>query len=91
MEKTTARLSAEMLKALMRVNNEMNKIEIPPLVLQGSEDKLVKPQGSKMLYEHAGSYDKTLKIYDSLYHEVFNEPEQDRVLADVVAWLDERL
>lgn len=26
-----------------------------------------------------------------LYHEVHNEPEQARVLADVVAWLDQQL
>jgi alpha-beta hydrolase superfamily lysophospholipase len=35
-----------------------------------------------------GSSDKTLTTYDGLYHEIFNEPEQDRVLDDLVAWLD---
>jgi alpha-beta hydrolase superfamily lysophospholipase len=90
-EKTTARLSAELLKAIMRVNNEMRKITIPFIVLQGNEDKLANPQGSRMLHEHAGSHDKTLKIYDGLYHEVFNEPERDQVLADVASWLNAKL
>ncbi|MDF1519690.1 MAG: alpha/beta hydrolase [Brevefilum sp.] len=89
--KTTARLSAELLKAIMRVNDEFKKITVPFVVLQGSDDKLVNPRGSKMLYEHAGSDDKSMKIYDGLYHEVFNEPERDQVLADVAAWLDARL
>jgi len=89
--KTTARLSAELLRAIMRVNDEFAKITVPFVVLQGSEDKLVNPRGSRLLFEHAGSDDKSMKIYDGLYHEVFNEPERDQVLADVAAWLDARL
>jgi alpha-beta hydrolase superfamily lysophospholipase len=89
--KTTARLSAELLKAIMRVNDEIGKITVPFVVLQGSDDKLVNPRGSRMLYEHAGSDDKSMRIYDSLYHEVFNEPERDQVLADVASWLDKRV
>jgi alpha-beta hydrolase superfamily lysophospholipase len=38
-----------------------------------------------------GSTDKTHKVYDGLFHEVFNEPEQDAVLDDVVAWLKEHI
>jgi alpha-beta hydrolase superfamily lysophospholipase len=32
--------------------------------------------------------DKTVKVYDGLYHEVLNDPERDQVIADLVAWLD---
>lgn len=89
--KTTARLSVELLKAIMRVNDEASKIAIPFIVLQGSDDRLVNPEGAKMLHERAGSQDKSIKIYDGLYHEVFNEPERDQVLADVASWLNARL
>ena len=34
------------------------------------------------------SPDKTLKVYDGLYHEILNEPERDTVLADIRAWID---
>jgi alpha-beta hydrolase superfamily lysophospholipase len=37
------------------------------------------------------SADKTLKIYDGLYHEIFNEPERDQVFGDMQTWLEERL
>jgi alpha-beta hydrolase superfamily lysophospholipase len=40
------------------------------------------------LHAALGSADKTLKIYDGLYHEVFNEPEREQVFGDVIAWLD---
>ena len=89
--KTTARLGCEMLKAMRRVAEEASKIQLPLLVLQGGADRLVSPDGAEMLHRLAGSTDKTLKVYDGLHHEVYNEPERDIVLADVEAWLRERL
>lgn len=89
--KTTARLAAELLKAMRRVTAEATKITLPILILQGSADKLVDPKGAQMLYDTVSSADKTIKIYDGLYHEVYNEPEHDRVLGDVKAWLEAHL
>jgi acylglycerol lipase len=85
--KTPARLAAELLKAMLRVTAETERITLPFIVIQGSEDKLVDPAGAQMLYDKAGSKDKTLKVYEGLYHEVFNEPERARVLKDVETWL----
>lgn len=89
--KTTARLAAEMLKAMQRVTDQADKINLPVLILQGGEDKLVDPDGAEMLYEKIGSNDKTLKMYDGLYHEVFNEPEREQVLRDMEVWLEAHL
>jgi alpha-beta hydrolase superfamily lysophospholipase len=85
--KTPARLAAEMLKAMQRVDAEAGKIRLPFIVVQGSEDKLVDPRGAQMLYDRASSTDKAIKIYAGFYHEVFNEPERAQVLGDVEAWL----
>jgi alpha-beta hydrolase superfamily lysophospholipase len=90
-EKTSARLAAELLKAMLRVTAEAAKIKLPFILLQGSDDKLVDPAGAQMLYDMATSADKTLKYYDGLYHEVFNEPERDTVLKDVETWLEAHL
>jgi alpha-beta hydrolase superfamily lysophospholipase len=86
--KTSARLSAEMLRALTRVSAETGKITLPFIAMQGSEDHLVDPDGAQILYDKAGSKDKTLKIYEGLYHEIFNEPEHPQVLRDVETWLE---
>lgn len=86
--KTPVRLMAEMLKAMIRVNQEMEKITAPLIIVHGSEDKLANPKASELLYDRASSTDKTLKIYEGLYHEVFNEPEREQVLGDVAAWLE---
>jgi len=85
--KTPARLAAELLKAMLRVTAEADKITLPFIVLQGSEDKLVDPRGAQALYDKAGSKDKTIRIYEGLYHELLNEPERARVLSDVETWL----
>jgi acylglycerol lipase len=84
----TARLGAEILDAMERVGVEANRITLPLLILQGGADRIVDPSGAQMLYEKAASSDKKLLVYESFYHEVFNEPEHDRVLSDVAQWLE---
>jgi alpha-beta hydrolase superfamily lysophospholipase len=86
-EKTPARLGGEMLKTLERINAEVDKITLPFIVIQGGADKLVDPAGAQILYDKAGSKDKTLKIYDGLYHEVHNEPQREVMFKDLETWL----
>lgn len=88
--KIPARLGAEMLTAMQRVTAEAGVIRLPLLLIQGSADRMVDPGGAALLFEKAASPDKTLKVYEGFYHELFNEPEADRqkVLDDVLTWLD---
>ncbi|MGA9047579.1 MAG: lysophospholipase [Dehalococcoidia bacterium] len=85
--KITARLGSELFTAMSGLEQRMPTITLPILIMQGSEDRLVNHEGSKLLYAKAGSQDKTLKIYDGFYHEIFNEPDRARVFADLDAWL----
>lgn len=83
-----ARTGREILKTADRVLKRAGELRLPVLVMHGSEDQLAAPRGSKQLDAGLGSDDHSLKIYDGLYHEIFNEPEKKQVLADLVAWLD---
>jgi acylglycerol lipase len=85
--KTPVRLGAELLKAMLRVRAEAHRITLPLIILQGGEDTLIDPACGQLLYDKVGSKDKTIKLYEGLYHEVFNEPERARVLKDVETWL----
>ena len=82
-------------KALLMVSEAMPglaaKITVPLLVVHGGEDRLVSATGSERLVACVASADVELKIYPQLYHEVFNEPERDRVLDDVTDWIVARL
>ncbi|GAA4482527.1 monoacylglycerol lipase [Rhodococcus olei] len=62
-------------------------LRLPLLLLHGEQDGLANVNGSRMIASTAGTKDLTYKEYPGLYHEVFNEPEQDQVLGDVVEWL----
>ena len=82
-------------KALLVVGEQMPMlapgITAPLLVVHGAEDRLVSAEGSRRLVKHVGSHDVELKVYPELFHEVFNEPERDRVLDDVTEWIAARL
>ncbi len=82
-----ARLGAEMLATMGRVEAGLPSVRLPLLVMQGTADGLVDPGCGPHVYERAGSSDKTLKMYDGLWHEIFNEPEREHVLDDLVAWV----
>lgn len=86
--KIGARLAAEMFDAMAAAQAGAGSIRLPMLILHGSEDSLAAPAGSQQFVERLGSSDKALKIYPGLFHEIFNEPEQADVLADVTHWLD---
>jgi alpha-beta hydrolase superfamily lysophospholipase len=88
--KLSARLVAELFAAMNVAQARAGEITLPILMLHGGEDKMTAPAGSELLHQTVSSTDKTLKIYPELYHEIFNEPEKDAVMADVVAWLDQR-
>ena len=89
--KMPARLSAEMLRAMTRVSDEAARITLPLFILHGSGDQIVDLAGAKMLYEKANSTDKTLKIYEGLYHEVHNELDRDLMFSDLEQWLSARI
>ena len=86
--KISARLAAEMLASMQRAQGDAGKITLPILLLHGGDDGLTSVEGSKLLYENIRSTDKTLKIFDGFYHEIFNDPGKENVIADMIAWLD---
>ena len=89
--KLTSRLIAEMSKAMDDTLARAAEVTLPLLTMHGDADKLTSPQGSEEFHAKAGSADKTLKMYPGLFHEIFNEPERDAVLADLGNWLEAHL
>jgi acylglycerol lipase len=88
--KLPVRTVAEIAAATEAFPEQVASLTLPILLVHGSEDRLAPVRGSRMVYERARSLDKTLEIYDGLFHEVLNELPEDRarVLADIIAWLN---
>jgi alpha-beta hydrolase superfamily lysophospholipase len=86
--KIRARLGAELINVMERsLPARMSRIELPVLIIHGSEDRLSNPQGSTLLYESVSSKDKTLKFYQGFFHELLNEPGREQALKDIEEWL----
>lgn len=89
--KTLARTGAEIVKATKYVQDRLEQVRLPLLIMHGTGDQLTDPEASKQLYERAESQDKTLKMYEGLYHEIMNEPEKEQVFSDIFEWLETRV
>ncbi len=58
------------------------------LVQHGTADSLVPLAATRPVYERLGDPKRrTVRLYDGLYHEVYNEPEREQVIGDLEAWL----
>ena len=86
--KIPVRTVVEMTRSAEQLQKKLGSLRVPVLLLQGTEDRLIPANASRLVHDRASSLDKTLRLYDGLYHEVFNEPERDQVLADLSHWLD---
>lgn len=79
---------AALVGAMQRLPARYPQLRLPVLLLHGTRDQLADIGGSLALEAGASNADVTAHYYEGLYHEVFNEPEQATVLADLIAWLD---
>jgi acylglycerol lipase len=89
--KLPARTVAELSRTVGGFPEGVAGLTLPLLTMHGTDDRITPPEGSEMVIERAGSADKSIIRYDGLYHELLNEPERQRVLDDIVAWMEARL
>jgi alpha-beta hydrolase superfamily lysophospholipase len=83
----TLSLAAEFFDAGRRTLAGAADVHIPMLLLHGEADPLCPASGSRTFHEQLGTPGSDLRIYPELRHEIFNEPEQERVFADLLEWL----
>ncbi len=86
-DKLPARTVAELAAVIKRLPGRLPQLTVPLLVMVGDADVLVPPDAAREVEELAGSKDKEIIEYHGLFHEIFNEPEQEQVLDDLVEWL----
>lgn len=85
---------AALLKTTAFLEEHLQDVEFPFLVIHGDADVVTDPSVSKALYEKAKSQKKTIKIYEGMQHSLLQGEYDDNVsiiLADISAWLDERI
>lgn len=87
---TSAQMAWQLASAARSARLHLGEIALPLLLFYGEADTVVDPAGSRFLAERASSADLTVRPWAGLLHETFNEPNGDEVIAEMVAWLDDR-
>lgn len=65
-------------------------LNLPLLIIHGSADRLTSVEASREFAQKAGEK-CILKVWQGLYHELHNEPEQGEVLEFVLGWMEQQL
>ena len=86
-----AKTVAALVRADERLKREFPRITLPVLIMHGTADKATVPSGSQFFYDTAGSKDKTLKLYEGHFHDLFNDIGKEAVMADTLRWIDRHL
>jgi alpha-beta hydrolase superfamily lysophospholipase len=83
-------MGRETLQAIRYAFEHAAEISLPLLMMHGTADQLGFKEGSQEFAALAPG-DVTLKLWDGLYHEIHNEPEQAEVFEFTIDWLNNHL
>jgi alpha-beta hydrolase superfamily lysophospholipase len=86
-----AKTVAALVRADERLEQEFPRLTLPVLIMHGTVDKATVPAGSQFFFDTVGSRDKTLKLYDGHFHDLFNDYGREDVMADTQRWIDRQL
>mmetsp|Transcript_29039 Transcript_29039/g.54557 ORF Transcript_29039/g.54557 Transcript_29039/m.54557 type:complete len:428 (-) Transcript_29039:502-1785(-) len=84
----------EMLDVTKRISESLSTFDAPFLVQHGLSDRVTDPKLSQALYDEACSKDKTIKLYEGMWHSMTNgEPDEniEKVFNDSIEWILERV
>jgi acylglycerol lipase len=84
--KISSRLYAEWMGARERIFGHAAEITTPFLILAGTDDRLIDPEGSEELHRLTASMSE-LRLLEGRYHEPFNDLDNEEVFAMIADWL----
>jgi alpha-beta hydrolase superfamily lysophospholipase len=73
-----------------RLRASASLLKVPTFMPVAGADRLA-DAAAAIAFAHAAGPIVQLRVYDELFHEIYFEPERERVIADIVAWLTDRL
>lgn len=82
----TARWFSEAQAAQARILEAASRLAIPCFMALATDDRIADVKTSLALADKVPGWVE-VKRYEGLYHELFLEPEWERVLSDIVGWL----
>ncbi len=86
-DRASTRWFTEMMAAMDEVQRRAAEHRLPILVFHGDADRLTDLEGSRRFFSGLTAEHRHFKVWNGLYHEICNEPEQEQVIGEIVAWL----
>lgn len=87
----TARCAVALDRAIKNSHSLAGQLRVPCLILQAGSDEICDTDAAETFAQSARAAPATFRRYDGLYHELFNEPQRDRVIEDLLHWIEEQL
>lgn len=88
-DQVTARWFTEFTAAGQNLLQRAGELKLPLLIIHGKDDPIVDYRGSMATAEKASSSDKTIYIFDDMFHETMNETlvKRQQVLEKLADWI----
>jgi len=86
--RVTTRFYTSYLAAREKIWLRAATIRLRTLLLRAGSDRIIDPEVTTELFNALPEGNKTLKNYESSFHELFNDPDRDQVFADMLAWIE---
>ncbi len=90
-DKVSTRWFTEMTSRMNFIHENTKLLKNPILIMHGGDDSVLDPDGSKQIHEKIQVADKKLKIWEGMYHEIFNETQRTSVFDYAYEWIQPRL
>lgn len=82
-----ARTGAQFHETIQRIEADYGKVTLPVHILHGTGDTIVPCAGSQKLYDNIPADDKTLKLFEGGYHELWNDLCKDEAIGSMRDWV----
>jgi alpha-beta hydrolase superfamily lysophospholipase len=84
------RTAAMMMAAGEETRDRLGEITLPLLAMHGADDRVTSARGTELIGERVASEDKTVILWEGMWHEIFNAPERAEVISTMRSWLADR-
>jgi alpha-beta hydrolase superfamily lysophospholipase len=89
-DRLSTRLAAFIAETGPKLVSHAPRWKVPTLLLFAGDDKIVDPAGSRAFAAAAPKQVVSAHEFPRLFHEIFNEPDNEPVFSRLKQWLDER-
>lgn len=82
---------AAILTGMENCRDTWEKFEAPFLLIQGGLDNVVSVECNVDFFEKSKSVDKTMLIYENLWHNIIHEEEISEIMLKMIDWIKKRI